>query len=139
VKTILIFICILFLCSAVSAAYEETIVVGHCNIRAIVMETPQEHSKGLLGYTERTFPYDAMLFQIGGRNQKYFHTIGMQMNIRIMGVMKSSTGSYRVLNGIIKAPPGISQIPIDASDVLEIPEGKYQLNFKRCLGASEIK
>jgi hypothetical protein len=136
------YIVVLLLLFCASAAYsytEESIVVGRCSINAVVMQTPQEHARGLLGYNERSFPYGAMLFKMGGKDQKTFHTVGMGMTIRIMGVMQTSQGNYRVLGDITKAPPGIQQIFIDAPDVLEIPEGKYQLNFKRCLGGQEAQ
>ncbi|MDR2401793.1 MAG: hypothetical protein LBD73_09115 [Deferribacteraceae bacterium] len=136
------YLVIFFLLATASKAFsssEESIVVGHCSINAIIMQTKQEQARGLLGYTERSFPYGGMLFKLGGRDKKVFHTMGMDMTIRIMGVMQTSQGNYRVIGDIIKAPPGLQQIVIDAPDVFEIPEGKYQLNFKRCLGATEAK
>ncbi len=67
------------------------------------------------------------------------HTQGMQMPIRIMGVVKAPNGNYRVMGGVIQAPPGLESIVIDAPDILEIPENKYQIQYKRCLGAVEAK
>ncbi|MDR0454258.1 MAG: DUF192 domain-containing protein [Deferribacteraceae bacterium] len=122
----------------VSASEEVSIVVGRCNIDVIVMKTPAEQAKGMLGYTERTFPYGGMLFEMNSKGRKLFHTMGMQMPIRIMGVMQQSSGSYRVVTGAIKAPPGIQAIPIDAPDVLELPETKYQLWYKKCLMAGDV-
>jgi hypothetical protein len=119
------YIVVLLLLFCASAAYsytEESIVVGRCSINAVVMQTPQEHARGLLGYNERSFPYSAMLFRMGGKDRKIFHTVGMGMTIRMMGVMQTSQGNYRGLGDITKAPPGIQQIFIDAPDVLEIPE-----------------
>ena len=121
----------------VFASEETSIVVGRCNIDVIVMKTPAEHTKGMLGYTERTFPYGGMLFEMDGKERKTFHTVGMQMPIRIMGVTKQSSGAYRVVTAVFKAPPGIKFIPIDAPDVLEVPEAKYQLWYKKCLMAGE--
>jgi hypothetical protein len=136
------YIILLFLLGFISSAYsysEESVIVGRCEINAAVMQTKQEHARGLLGYNERSFPYGGMLFKLGGKEKKVFHTMGMDMTIRIMGVMQTSQGNYRIIGDIIKAPPGIREIVIDAPDVFEIPEGKYQLNFKRCLGAQEAK
>jgi len=122
---IFVLLCVLS-AKIVIASEEATITVGRCNIDVITMQTPAEHAKGLLGFTERTFPYGGMLFEMNKKGPHIFHTIGMQMTIRIMGVMKQSSGSYRVTSGVFKAPPGIKFIPIDAPDVLEIPETKYQ-------------
>ncbi|MDR2105146.1 MAG: hypothetical protein LBP51_05255 [Deferribacteraceae bacterium] len=131
-----------FLFAIFSTAYaytEESIIVGRCSINVLVMQTKQEHASGLLGWTERAFAYDGMLFKLGGKEKKVFHTVGMNMTIRIMGVMQTTQGNYRVIGDIIKAPPGVQQIVIDAPDVFEMPEGKYQLNFKRCLGGREAR
>ncbi len=133
---ILTVLCLLIAANAFASG-EDTITVGRCSIDVIIMQTPAEHSKGMLGYTERTFPYGGMLFDMDSKGRKVFHTMGMQMPIRIMGVAKQSTGTYRVITGVYKAPPGIQAIPIDAPDVLELPEAKYQLRYKNCLMASE--
>jgi len=133
---IFVLLCVLS-AGTVAAFEEETITVGRCNIDVIIMQTPAEHAKGLLGFTERTFLYGGMLFEMNKKGPHIFHTMGMQMTIRIMGVMKQSSGLYRVTTGVFKAPPGIKAIPIDAPDVLEIPESKYQLWYKNCLMANE--
>ena len=133
---ILILLCALK-AESLFAAGETTVTVGRCSIDVVIMQTAEEHSKGMLGYTERTFPYGGMLFEMGGKGVKSFHTMGMQMPIRIMGVAKQSSGAYTVTTAVFKAPPGIQRIPIDAPDVLELPESKYQLWFKKCLVAGE--
>ncbi len=138
-KTIVMVLLFSLFASAAMAAAVETVIVGRCEIEVLVMKTSQEHAKGLLGYTERTFPYGGMLFEMNSRQRKIFHTQGMQMPIRIMGVVKSSNGSYRVMGSVIQAPPGLESIAIDAPDILEIPESKYQRQYKRCLGAPEAK
>ena len=130
---------ILSFSSMAVAAEIDTITVGRCRIEVAIMKTPQEHASGLLGYTERTYPYEGMLFDmLDKRNKKTFHTVGMKMTIIIMGVTKLGDGSYKVIDGAYKAPPGRQSIPIDAPDVLEIPEGLYHLKFKHCLGAQGI-
>ena len=138
-RTFLIIIAMALISSSVYDFSIETIVVDKCRIEVLVMETPEEHTKGLLGYIERTFKYGGMLFKMDIRGRKIFHTIGMQMPIRIMGVSQGGDGSYRVVTDIFYAPPGIEAITINAPDVLEIPENKYQLFYKNCLFAREAK
>ncbi len=123
----------------VYSASVETITVGRCSIEVLIMETAQEHAKGLLEYTERTFAYGGMLFDLKSDKAKIFHTQGMKMPIRIMGVSRLPNGNYKVIGNIIQAPPGMPSIVINAPDILEIPESKYQLYYKRCLGAPEGK
>ncbi|MDR2883815.1 MAG: hypothetical protein LBV09_01755 [Deferribacteraceae bacterium] len=132
-------IVILLILSGTSAfAFDiDTIRVGRCDMEVMVMSTPTEHASGMLGFTERSFPYGGMLFKMGKRGRKIFHTMGMSMNIRIMGVNQTSNGSYNVLTDVYNGKPNIKQIPIDAPDILEIPESKYQMYYKRCLQAKE--
>ena len=134
-----VFILLILLSTVVFAADEREIVVGRCKINVIVMETADEHKNGLLGYTERTFPYGGMLFEMGHKGRKYFHTEGMKMPIRIMGVAQDSKGNYNVIGDARYAPPGLESIRIDAPDVLEIPEQQYQLWYKDCLGVPSSK
>jgi hypothetical protein len=55
-----------------------------------------------------------------------------------MGVVElSEEDTYKIDGPIYKAPPGMPSIVIDAPDILEIPENKYQLQYKRCLGGKE--
>jgi hypothetical protein len=119
------------------AAEERKITVGSCTMNIIAMQTVQEHANGLLGYTEDTFKYDGMLFDMGRDDRKFFHTMGMKMPIRIMGVVQTAPNVYKVVGTIKKAPPGLRSVEIDAPDVFEIPEVKYILRYKACLGASE--
>lgn len=133
----IIIIFILAFSASVWAADERTIIVGRCTMDVIVMETPAEQAQGLLRYTAKTFEYDGMLFDMGRTGRKYFHTEGMQMPIRIIGVSRSSDGSYKVVTPAYYSPPGVKSIMIAAPDVLEITEPKYQYKFKACLGAAE--
>lgn len=137
-RIFLLFILIL-LGSISHAATLESITVGKCDMNLIVVNSSEEHARGLLGYTELTFPYDGMLFFMGSSKRKAFHTVGMKMNIRIMGVTKLGDGTYKVTDVIQKAPPGLKEIIIDSPHVLEIPETKYQLYFRNCLGGKEVK
>jgi uncharacterized membrane protein (UPF0127 family) len=117
----------------------DTIMVDRCEMEVLVVSTPDEHAKGLLGFTERSYNYAGMLFKMNKKGRKVFHTIGMKMNIRIMGVTQSSSGNYKVITDIYNGRIGIPQIAIDAPDILEIPESKYQMFYKRCLLAKEAR
>ncbi|MDR2869349.1 MAG: hypothetical protein LBV04_02765 [Deferribacteraceae bacterium] len=120
-----------------SSGVERQITVGGCTMNIISMQTPNEHANGLLGYTEDTFAYDGMLFDMKRNDRKYFHTMGMKMPIRIMGVEQVSADVYKVVGPVRKAPPGIRSIEINAPDVFEIPEAKYLLRYRACLNAAE--
>ena len=136
-RIIFAFILFIMLSFAVLAAEERQIMVGNCKMNVISMQTSSEHANGLLGYTEDSFSYDAMLFDMKRDDKKYFHTMKMQMTIRLMGVREIAPDVFEVLGPVKKGPPGLRVIELHAPDVLEIPEGKYILRYKSCLGAAE--
>ncbi|GAB7140934.1 hypothetical protein RsTz2092_08910 [Deferribacterales bacterium RsTz2092] len=134
-RAIFIFYFMIIFAGLVHAAEERIIMVDRCEMKVIVVSRPAELQNGLLGQTERTFHYDGMLFAMQRNGRKYFHTMGMRMNIRLVGVVQLSNGDYSTIGSVIKGTSGLKEIIIDAPDVLEIPENKWTMYFQRCIKA----
>ncbi len=111
----------------------DSIIVGKCNLNVYVAETPEEKRKGMLGFTKNTFNKDGMIF-LGSIHQKqYYHTIGMEMDIYIIGVNTVGYKRYKVNDKAIFAPSGKKVITVYGDSVLEIPKKLYREKFKNCL------
>ncbi len=111
----------------------DSIIVGKCNLSVYVAKTPEEKRKGMLGFTKDTFDKDGMIF-IGSIHQKqYYHTIGMKMDIYIIGVDTIGDKWYKVNNKAIFAPSGKKVITVYGDSVLEIPKKLYKEKFRNCL------
>lgn len=109
------------------------ITAGGCELNVLVAETQEQKINGMLGFTDDSFPADGMIF-IGIVPQKqYYHTMGMKMDIRIMGVKTISRNKYRVNGGAVFAPTGKRVITVFGDSVLEVPEKLYQSKLKDCL------
>lgn len=121
-------------CSKVTFA-EDNITVGSCKLNVYVAENYQQKVCGMLNFTDKTFLKDGMIFKGDDlRVKSYnFHTEGMQMNIRIMGIMLNKDNTYKVYNNDAKySPPGIASIIIYGNSVFETSEEKYK-KLKQCL------
>ena len=117
---------------------EDVIIVGGCKVNVFVAETQKQKSSGMLGFTDESFSKDGMIF-VGTVNQKqYYHTVGMKMDIRIMGVNTIGNKRYKVNNGAVYAPPGKRVITVLGDSVFEVPERLYQQKFKDCLYLKEL-
>lgn len=121
-------------CSKISF-YEDNITIGKCNLHVYKAVTNEQKICGMLNFTNNTFKKDGMIF-IGTNNitTHYFHTEGMQMDIRIMGVIRNKDGSYVVYDNDAKySPPNIKSIIIYGHDVFETGEQQYQSYLNKCL------
>ncbi len=115
--------------------FEDIITVGKCKLNVYKAETYAQKLCGMLNFTDKTFAKDAMIFT-GNENriESYtFHTMNMQMTIRIMGIVKQKDGTYRVYDNDAKySPPGISSVTIYGNAVLETSEAKFK-KLKNCM------
>lgn len=111
----------------------DTIKVGNCSLDVYVAKTHEEKRKGMLGFTQKTFNKDGMIFIGNNRQKQYYHTIGMEMNIYIIGVDTIGNKHYKVNDKAVYAPPGKKLITIYGDSVLEIPKKLYEDKFKQCL------
>ncbi len=133
----LFFVLVSFFSSSAAASgmtfAEDTITVGGCELNVLVAKTAEQKASGMLGFTDDSFPAEGMIF-IGSVPQKqYYHTVGMKMNIRIMGVDTVGIKKYRVNGGAVYAPEGIRSITVFGDSVFEVPEKLYQSELKDCL------
>lgn len=118
----------------------DNITVGNCEMQVYVAEDPYQKASGMLGFTDSTFLRDGMLFiSTGKAKTHYYHTVGMEMDIMIMGLLKTGdNAAYKLAGQPIKAPAGIDMIKVFGMEVLEIPMKKYNETFKGCLNVQGI-
>lgn len=121
-------------CSKVTF-YEDNITIGSCRLNVYKAETDQQKICGMLNFTDNTFIKDGMIFTGNEAKNHYFHTEGMKMDIRIMGIVKTSdNNTYKVYNNDAKySPPGIKSVIIYGNAVFETSEKKYQGILNKCL------
>lgn len=121
-------------CSKVTF-YEDNITIGSCRLNVYKAETDQQKICGMLNFTDNTFIKDGMIFTGNEAKNHYFHTEGMKMDIRIMGIVKTSdNNTYKVYNNDAKySPPGIKSVIIYGNAVFETSEKKYQDILNKCL------
>ena len=115
---------------------EDNITIGSCNMNVYVAYTDEQKICGMLNFTDETFVKDGMLFVDSDNKVKthYFHTEGMKMDIRIMGVVKKADKKYTVYDNDAKySPPGIKTVTIYGNGVFETSERKYQNRLNKCL------
>ncbi len=115
--------------------YEDNITIGSCRLNVYKAETDQQKICGMLNFTDDTFIKDGMIFTGNEKKNHYFHTEGMKMDIRIMGIVKTSdNNTYKVYNNDAKySPPGIKSVIIYGNAVFETSEKKYQGILNKCL------
>ena len=111
----------------------DTVTIGKCRIKVYVAETPMQHLCGMLGFKEDTFLNEGMLFKGSKEKVNYFHTQGMSINIRIMGVTKKKDKEYKVNNEAVYAPIGLKSITVYGDSVFETTEKKYKSYLNKCL------
>ena len=122
-------------CSKVTF-YEDNITIGSCKLNVYMAYTDEQKICGMLNFTDKTFIKDGMLFVDNDDKVKshYFHTEGMKMDIRIMGVVKKADKTYIVYDNDAKySPPGIKSVTIYGNGVFETSEKKYQNGLNKCL------
>ncbi len=115
---------------------EDNITIGFCNLNVYKAVTNEQKICGMLNFTDDTFHKDGMIFIDSDDSLKkhYFHTEGMKMDIRIIGIIKNINNSYTIYNNDVKySPPGIKSITIYGNSVFETSEKKYQDNLNKCL------
>lgn len=112
---------------------EDTIVVGDCEVNVYIAETDQQKARGMLGFTDASFNKEGMIFTGSTPKKHYFHTVGMKMDIRIIGVNTVGHKKYKVNGGAVYSPPGKRVITIYGDSVFEVPEVLYQQRFQNCL------
>lgn len=115
---------------------EDNITIGSCNMNVYIAYTDEQKICGMLNFTDETFVKDGMLFVDNDDKVKthYFHTEGMKMDIRIMGVVKKADKTYTVYDNDAKySPPGIKTVTIYGNGVFETSERKYQNGLNKCL------
>lgn len=111
----------------------ENIKLGKCNIKVYKADSYERQVCGMLNFTDDTFLADGMLFTGSEYSDRYFHTMGMKMTIRIMGLKKLDNNTY-ILNGEAKySPPEIDTVKITGHAVFETSEKKYNEYIKKCL------
>lgn len=114
--------------------YDETnITVNGCKLSAYVASDLIQKAKGMLGFTDATFKNDSMIFLGEEFRTHYYHTMGMEIDIMIMGLKKETNGAYSVVGTPHVSPPGIENIKIQGEAVLEIPTKRYEAGLKACL------
>ena len=96
------------------------ITAGGCELSVLVAETQEQKINGMLGFTDVSFPADGMIFISTVSQKQYYHTMGMKMDIRIMGVKTISRNKYRVNGGAVFAPAGKRMITVFGDSVLEL-------------------
>lgn len=117
----------------------DNITVGNCEMQVYVADDPYQKASGMLGFTDSTFLLDGMVFISAGKAKThYYHTVGMKMDIMIMGLLKTGDNTYKLAGQPIKAPAGIDMIKVFGLEVLEIPMKKYDETFKGCLNVKGI-
>ena len=113
------------------------IQVGNCkDLEVYVARTDEQNICGMLKFNDKTFLKHGMLFI--GRDKdlrkRYFHTQGMNMTIRIMGLKEVGPNKFEVTNNDAKfSPPGLSSIEIIGTHVFEITERMYKNNLNKCI------
>lgn len=122
-------------CSKVTF-YEDNIIIGSCRLNVYMAYTDEQKICGMLNFTDEIFKKDGMLFVDNDDYIKahYFHTEGMKMDIRIMGVVKKTDKTYMLYDNDAKySPPGIKSVKIYGNGVFETSEKKYQNGLNKCL------
>lgn len=122
-------------CSSVSF-YEDNVTIGSCKLEVYRAVTDVQKICGMLNFTYDTFRKDGMIFDSDNSKSSthYFHTENMQIDIRIMGLIKIDNNSYKIYNNDVKySPPGIKSITIYGNAVFETTEKKYQDYLSKCL------
>ncbi len=132
-------IIVLFCCITNSYAKQNvfkdviTINVGKCELEVYTAITDNQKITGMLVFDDSTFDKDGMLFVGNKMRVHHYHTVGMRMDIVIMGVQKVGNNTYKV-NGDVKfSPPGLDRVDIVGDSVLEIPTKLYNSTYKNCL------
>lgn len=114
---------------------EDNITIGSCILNVYKAENYEQKVCGMLNFTDETFLKDGMIF-IGDNSRvksHNFHTEGMKMNIRIMGIILQKNNKYKVYNNDAKySPPGIESVVIYGNSVFETSEKKFK-KLKQCL------
>lgn len=121
-------------CSKISFS-EDNITIGSCKLNVYKAETFEQKVCGMLNFTDNTFLKDGMIFIDNNSRIKShnFHTEGMKMNIRIMGIVMQDNNTYKVYNNDAKySPPGIASVVIYGNSVFETSEEKYK-KLNKCL------
>ncbi len=109
-------------CSKVTF-YEDNIIIGSCKMNVYIAYTDEQKICGML-FIEKD----------DKAKTHYFHTEGMKMDIRIMGVIKQADKTYTVYNNDAKySPSGIKTVIIYGDGVFETSEKKYQNGLNKCL------
>ena len=114
---------------------EDNITIGNCKLNVYKAENYEQKVCGMLNFIDDTFLKDGMIF-IGDNSRvksHNFHTEGMQMTIRIMGIVLQDNNTYKVYNNDAKySPPGISSIIVYGNSVYETSEEKYK-KLEKCM------
>lgn len=113
------------------------ITVGNCkDLEVYIARTPEQNACGMLKFTEDTFIKHGMLFISDEKEFKnrYFHTEGMKLTIRIMGLKEVGKNQFIVTDNDAKfSPPGLSSITIKGTHVFEITERMYKNKLNKCI------
>lgn len=115
--------------------YEDNITIGSCVLNVYKADTYEQKLCGMLNFTDKTFYKDGMIFMGNSKRieSHNFHTMGMNMTIRIMGIVLNENGKYSVYNKDAKySPPNIPSVTIYGNAVFETSEHKYN-KLKSCL------
>lgn len=112
---------------------EDNITVGKCRLNVYVAESERQKMCGMLSFSDSSFKKDGMIFIGDKPKANYFHTLGMKMEIRIMGLSKKGDKYYKVNNEAKYAPPGLKQVVIYGDSVFETSERLYQSELNKCL------
>ena len=110
----------------------DTITVNGCKFDVYLATNAHEQVSGMLGFTDNTFKKQGMIFLGETNKTRYFHTVGMEMNIVIMGLTKIGEKSYKTKGKPIYAKPGIETIPVEGESVLEVPTLLFEKDLKIC-------
>lgn len=121
-------------CSKVTFG-EDNITIGSCKLNVYKAENYEQKVCGMLNFTDETFLKDGMIFV--GDNSRVkshnFHTEGMKMTIRIMGIVLQNNSTYKVYNNDAKySPPGLQSVVIYGNSVFETSEEKFK-KLNKCM------
>lgn len=121
-------------CSKVTFG-EDNITIGSCKLNVYKAENYEQKVCGMLNFTDETFLKDGMIF-IGDNSRiksHNFHTEGMKMTIRIMGIVLQNNSNYKVYNNDAKySPPGLPSVVIYGNSVFETSEEKFK-KLNKCM------
>lgn len=112
---------------------EDKITVGSCILNVYTATDVSQKASGMLGFTDETFKKDGMIFLGKELRSNYFHTMDMEMDIVIMGLIKTGEKTYKLSGTPLEAKPGMETIKIYGESVFEIPLKLYNKKFKECL------